>query len=72
MPGMTRFRASREGRQEALAPCATPLAPADLDVLAQKHEQAQVCFVVCCVGELARLICWFGHNDEVAWRASNI
>eukprot|EP00752_Nemacystus_decipiens_P012939 g11452.t1 len=40
-PGMTRLRASCRGRQEALPPCGTPLTPADLDVLAQKHEQAQ-------------------------------
>lgn len=46
VPGVTRLRASSGGRQVALPPCGTPLAPADLDILAQKHEQAQVCLAV--------------------------
>lgn len=45
VPVVTRLRASSRGRPEALPPYTIALAPADLDVLAQKHGQAQVgCF----------------------------
>lgn len=47
VPEMTRLRASSRGRREALPAHSASLIPADLDVLAQKHVEAQVCVVFC-------------------------